>query len=196
MGHSHTRTPQDPQIPPVTLQSQPAPAPERSDSAPKGKCHQACSESTEKLWFVPRIKPPTVTRASLFVPPSLSRQFLEIKMSFHQAKSKHISVPEYVCFFISSFFFFFPFQLSRLCHGCPGLARNGGNSETPTPGTPSPAWEPAQHDPSGAQPSSAPSSPWLPAFPCQSSNFHILCLYRESPLPVPWGRFSEEGEHR
>lgn len=27
-------------------------------------------------------------------------------MSFHQAKSKHISVPEYVCFFfISSFFF-------------------------------------------------------------------------------------------
>lgn len=107
MGHSHTRTPQDPQIPPVTLQSQPAPAPERSDSAPKGKCHQACSESTEKLWFVPRIKPPTVTRASLFVPPSLSRQFLEIKMSFHQAKSKHISVPEYVCFFISSFFFFF-----------------------------------------------------------------------------------------
>lgn len=99
---------QDPQVPPVTLQSQPAPGPERSDSAPKGKCHRACSESTEKLWFVPRIKPPAVTRAGLFVPPSLSRQFLEIKMSSHQAKSKHISVPEYVRFFISSYFFATP----------------------------------------------------------------------------------------
>lgn len=30
---------------------------------------------------------------------SQTRQFLEIKMSFHQGKSKHISVPEYLLFF-------------------------------------------------------------------------------------------------
>lgn len=62
-------------------------------------------------------------------------------MSFHQGKSKHISVPEYLCFFLPGFFFFLYFlffllKLSRLCHRCPGLAGNEGSTGTPTPGIP------------------------------------------------------------
>lgn len=106
-------------------------------------------------------------------------------MSFHQGKSKQISVPEYLLFFCFPSFFF-PAGILQTLPRCPGPARTEGDPGTPTRQREARPGDRHQHRaPRGSAsppPRGAPAPRRRPSgeLHLPSSDFHISCLCSDS----------------